>query len=897
VKIRWLEVTNFRKFVGTVHVSGIGERLNVLVGPNEMGKSTLMEAINGVIFQKANSQNKEVKSFRHLFNETVPEVSLGFDLDGKSWTVKKRFAGAGGKAWLQSSDGRRCEGEAAEAELQRLFGFTTSGRSVEPGIWGTLWVRQRCSFGDPALNDQARHTVHDCLETQVGAVTGGARGQRIPKAVEAALDQLVSQRGAPRGRYKAASEQLAELRQRIAGLEQKRLQLFEEMDRLASLKRELQLLEQDWDEEENTNQIAAARERRAEAERRATEITAARSAALLAAEKANNSRAESRKRLALIAEINRIENAVIQLRLRAEAAEQMKSRDTAALAAREQGLRQLLDGQRENTQTERRLHRIRETIALAAELDHCQAIASQIAASQNEAEQLGEEIGHIRATTAAIARIDQAEVELAAASAAREAVATTVALAIEPTAVERITIDGVPLADPSLTRSILDDYAICIAGIGEIAVRPQIRDRTTLLRRIEHAERALQDALAETGADTPASARAAADRRRELEHRLEAFRKVIGQLAPGDKKTGLAPGLDPLKVRMKELRARRDEEMGLLELDALPERATVERELAGIAAQAAKLAADIDIADADLQVLNASAENSRAECEAVERELAAEERDLQTKIEMLAEGRSRLSDDRLAAEAEEMERAAAQRQSALMQLQETAGETVEDINAQITRLENAAHAYRDQVTQLRTEIAGSSATITANEGDGIEEELENARGEESRLINEIENFEREVKVLRLLRETLRGAESEAKARYLGPVTTRVQPYLRALLPGTDLHLDENLHIASLMRNGIGEEFTKLSEGTQEQIAVLTRLAFAELLLDQGRPATVILDDALVFSDDERIERMFDIMTRAAERVQIIVLTCRRRLFTRLGARMLNVESREAALAA
>jgi uncharacterized protein YhaN len=94
-----------------------------------------------------------------------------------------------------------------------------------------------------------------------------------------------------------------------------------------------------------------------------------------------------------------------------------------------------------------------------------------------------------------------------------------------------------------------------------------------------------------------------------------------------------------------------------------------------------------------------------------------------------------------------------------------------------------------------------------------------------------------------------------------------------------------------------EDFTRLSDGTQEQIAVLTRLAFAELLLDQGRPATVILDDALVFSDDERIERMFNIMTRAAERLQIIVLTCRKRLFTRLGAPLLNMRSSDLTMAA
>ncbi len=323
----------------------------------------------------------------------------------------------------------------------------------------------------------------------------------------------------------------------------------------------------------------------------------------------------------------------------------------------------------------------------------------------------------------------------------------------------------------------------------------------------------------------------------------------------------------------------------------------MESELSEIAAEGARLAADIDAANADQLVLSSAAEQTRSAFEIVQRELAAEDRDLQTKTAALTEGRRRASDDLLAAEAHALERAATQRQDGLNQLEQNVGETIEDIDAQMKRLENAARTHQDEANRICTEIAKSSATITASEGDGVEEELENVRAEESRLDSDVKNFEREVNVLRLLSGELRKAESEAKARYLGPVLTRVQPYLRVLLPGADLMLDEDLHIASLKRHGMAEEFAKLSEGTQEQIAVLTRLAFAELLLDQGRPATVILDDALVFSDDDRIERMFDIMTRAAEQVQIIVLTCRRRLFTRLGARMLNVESSDMTIAA
>lgn len=183
MKIRWVQATNFRKFVGTVRVNGIGDGINLLVGHNEMGKSTLVEAINGVVFEKAKAQTKETRSFRHFGNRTVPEVSLGFDLDGKTWSLKKRFAGPAGKAFLQNSDGRRYEDEEAEAELQRLLGFNVSGRNAERGIWGTFWVRQGHSFGDPSLDERARQTIHGCLEAQVGAVAGGLRGQRIQSRV------------------------------------------------------------------------------------------------------------------------------------------------------------------------------------------------------------------------------------------------------------------------------------------------------------------------------------------------------------------------------------------------------------------------------------------------------------------------------------------------------------------------------------------------------------------------------------------------------------------------------------------------------------------------------------------------------------------------------------------
>ena len=86
----------------------------------------------------------------------------------------------------------------------------------------------------------------------------------------------------------------------------------------------------------------------------------------------------------------------------------------------------------------------------------------------------------------------------------------------------------------------------------------------------------------------------------------------------------------------------------------------------------------------------------------------------------------------------------------------------------------------------------------------------------------------------------------------------------------------------LTRNGQQEALDILSGGTREQVAILTRLAFARLFAAAGRPVPVILDDALVHSDDDRIEAMFDALHRTARDQQILVLTCRQRAFAALG---------------
>ncbi|HYN37942.1 MAG TPA: hypothetical protein VES39_01690, partial [Rhodospirillales bacterium] len=138
-------------------------------------------------------------------------------------------------------------------------------------------------------------------------------------------------------------------------------------------------------------------------------------------------------------------------------------------------------------------------------------------------------------------------------------------------------------------------------------------------------------------------------------------------------------------------------------------------------------------------------------------------------------------------------------------------------------------------------------------------------------------------------DTLYDARQQAKQAFTEPVRRRLRPSLSRLFDGADLAFDpETLAMQRLHRGGVAEEVRSLSVGTREQLAVLVRLAFAELLADRGQPAPVILDDALVYSDPTRFATMQAILGEAGRRLQIIVLTCRENDWKGLGAPLLRL---------
>jgi uncharacterized protein YhaN len=217
------------------------------------------------------------------------------------------------------------------------------------------------------------------------------------------------------------------------------------------------------------------------------------------------------------------------------------------------------------------------------------------------------------------------------------------------------------------------------------------------------------------------------------------------------------------------------------------------------------------------------------------------------------------------------------------------GASLQLVECELKRIERTIEGRRDELGNLREKVAALQTGIDREEGAGLEERIEDVIRRLGLRERERLACQREIKALRLLRETLDEAERAGKERYLEPVVKRFRPYLRGLFPDADLTVDESFKITALRRGATGEEpFEQLSDGTREQISVLARLAFAEMLVEQGLPAVVVLDDALAFSDDRRLEQMFNVLRHAAQRLQILIFTCRERRFEDLGATRLEL---------
>ena len=152
MKLRKLSVNQLKRFTVPTQLGELSDGLNLVVGPNEVGKSTLLDALRAVLFERHGSRAQPIVALQNDRSGAAPVVELVFEIGGAEYTLTKRFVRSP-FARLQCPDGALLESDAAENELRNLLGFAEAGNrgatSESLGMWGVLWVLQGQSFGRP----------------------------------------------------------------------------------------------------------------------------------------------------------------------------------------------------------------------------------------------------------------------------------------------------------------------------------------------------------------------------------------------------------------------------------------------------------------------------------------------------------------------------------------------------------------------------------------------------------------------------------------------------------------------------------------------------------------------------------------------------------------------------
>lgn len=869
MKLQRLRIENFKLFRAPLEIDGFTDGLNLFTAPNESGKSTIAEAIRAAFFERHRSSAVE-----HLRpwgeSSATPTVELDFELDGKPCRLTKAFLGK--KRCELVIDGKAMDGAVAEDHLAALLGFRFPGKGASTpehmGIPGLLWIRQGTSHDISNAVGFASDHLRNALGESLGELAS-SHGDAVLKAVETERNELLTPAGgAPRGAFADALKLRTELEAELARLHADIEAYRAGVDRLSGLRRE---------------------HRRDDAAR---PWVALREQLSVALQRLNDGKGLAERKAAQDAALKPIVAQVGSWRTQLQAME----REEAAVGQREKNLQAVKEGL-EKAMGELKAWELRHMAAAQADAGarHTLRLARQAAtriaqekAVDSAAEQLAalaqsldkakgeqEKVTRLQADAHALAvpdgelkRLHRSADLLRTAQARLDAVSTALAFELQPGArvrVGRVDVTG------SARQTVIARTEIDIEGVGRITVLPGGTDLDSLGVERDRARDELAAQLQALRADSVAAF--------EERVRLHALRKSEANAAEAVL-SALAPkGLGELAADVASREARLAEAKEVLEaMPAAPETPVPSAGQAESEEGAARTA--LEAASSALNEAKVQAGHAREQVKAAEDELAAVRTTL---ADPMRAGRKREAGEALT-DALAQQSAIEQKASELaLQLQTVnlpvLAQDVERLERSVRQAEAAHSARANEITRLEVELETKGALGQEEIASEKQRELEHA----TRRCTELD---RHAKALDHLLKLLREKRSALARRLRAPLQKHLDHYLQILFPGAQVEVGDDLSPGRITRQGMrgaqSGAFEELSVGAREQMGVVARLAYADLLKEAHKPTLLILDDALVHTDEERLGQMKRVLYDAATRHQILILSCHPEAWRDLG---------------
>ena len=880
MKITRIRLEQFKQFRKPVEITGLTDGINLFTGPNEAGKSTIVAAVRAAFFERHRSSS--VDDLRPWGDASAsPTVELEFTVADQAYRLTKSFLG---KKRCELQAGRqRLDGALAEDHLAELLGFQYAGKGASAaqhwGIPGLLWVQQGAGqdIHDPVAH--ATDHLRNALNASLGEVAS-SNGDDVLATVEAQRNELLTPAGGvPRGVLSEALKRQLQLDAELKAADADVATYRNKVDSLGGLRR---------DQATDEIQRPWAGFRRQEQEARGKLGAIERVQASLAADHQRTEQLDAqvkllRGRLEAFAE----QEAAAKVRGGAVAAAQQALTAATHWVTQWATQASVADPAYEAARSLLRWVRQHNTRAsLDRELDELkrksqttQARLQQVETEHASLLELQAQAAALQINTDVLQQLRTQRQQVRELQIQRAAAATRLRFKL-------VDGHGIQLGDEPLTgtgeRRLLEATTLQLGAMGQIEISPGGTD----LAELGHQESVVSDAhaalLQRLGLASLDGAEARHQAHTQCGAELKAIAATLKALAP--------KGVDALRAEALAQAARAKE------LELALGKAPAAQETAGAPLQSVSEAETAeDAARRALEQINASLGPARVAAGNAQTMLEGAQRE-----HLAAQALLNVPDraDKLQAASQALVDARAEQSALAASVKTKADEVAQarpDILKQdVERFQRSAEQLERGFEERKTALLRLDVELESAGAQGLEERRAALASELAQAARRAEELRRRAASLDHLLKLLKDQRGALTRKLQAPLQKHLNHYLQLLFAQAHLAIDETLRPGPLTRSGpAGPEsgaFEALSFGAREQMGVISRLAYADLLREAGRPTLIILDDALVHSDEERLAVMKQVLFDAGTRHQILLFTCHPAAWRDLGVIARSIES-------
>ena len=198
----------------------------------------------------------------------------------------------------------------------------------------------------------------------------------------------------------------------------------------------------------------------------------------------------------------------------------------------------------------------------------------------------------------------------------------------------------------------------------------------------------------------------------------------------------------------------------------------------------------------------------------------------------------------------------------------------EDVDTELVRVQARLTAERSRLDTLTGQIR------SLDRSSDLQDQLAQKR-------EQLSSLQAEYDAITLAMDALTQANTTLQNRFSPALGARAAEIFSAITAGRydKVLLSRDFSLSAEMAGDpVGRSIRLLSQGAADQLYLAVRLAICDMVLPAEKRVPLILDDALVSFDDDRLRAALDYLLAESEKRQILLFTCQKREMDYLSGR-------------